>query len=81
MYDTCVPTRAPPVTFVVLVAPSPPRCSPFIPLPLPLPLAAQIIDFTLKYPDPFSEDYPYANPWLTKKDNKGKKDAPKMQKI
>ena len=67
--------RARPGTCLVLVAPSP--CS----LLLRLARAAQIIDFTTKNPDPFSPEYPYANPWLTKKDNKGEKDAPKMQKI
>ena len=41
----------------------------------------QVIAFATQNPDPFSPDFPYANPWYPKKDNKGKKDAPKMQKI
>ena len=36
----------------------------------------RIIKFTESWPEPFSDKYPYANPWLQKKDNKGKKDRP-----
>ena len=43
--------------------------------------AGQIIAFTNSWPDPFHPTYPYANPWATKKDNKGKQDPPKVQKI
>jgi hypothetical protein len=30
--------------------------------------------------DPFATNYCYANPWVAKKENKGKKDAPKRGK-
>ena len=36
----------------------------------------QITDFTKTWPEPFAPSYAYANPWATKKDNKGKKDRP-----
>ena len=38
--------------------------------------ADRICNFTRSWPDPFAPDFNYANPWLTKKDNKGKKDRP-----
>ena len=36
----------------------------------------RIVACTGSVPEPFSANYQYANPWLTKKDNKGKKDRP-----
>ena len=38
--------------------------------------AVKIVGFTKTWADPFRPDFPYANPWATKKDNKGKKDRP-----
>lgn len=29
-----------------------------------------------QWPDPFAPGYPYASPWVPKKDNKGKKERP-----
>lgn len=36
----------------------------------------RIMKFTESWPEPFSDKYPFANPWMQKKDNKGKKDRP-----
>ena len=39
----------------------------------------KIIEFTQKWPpsgEPFLPSYNFANPWATKKDNKGKKERP-----
>ena len=48
--------------------------------PVTVSVASQkVMAFTQSYPptqDPFMTNYPYANPWATKKDNKGKKDKP-----
>ena len=36
--------------------------------------AQRIVDCTQSAPDPFMPNFPYASPWVTKKDNKGKKE-------
>ena len=40
----------------------------------------QIIAFTNSIPDPLNPSFPYTNPWATKKENKGRKDAPPVPK-
>ena len=43
--------------------------------PMPESKAAEKIKaFTETWPDPFNPTYPYANPWATKKESKGKKE-------
>jgi len=42
--------------------------------------ASKIKMFTESCVDPFKIEYAYANPWVAKKDNKGKKDRPASEK-
>ena len=37
----------------------------------------KIIKYATAEPDPFEPSYVWANPWLNKKENKGKKEKPK----